>query len=293
MCVGAGLVEIAADCEGRVSAAVLERHCEHRRRSGLAMRSRHRHRTPTCHDRRKRSGTRQHTQVAPARLDDLWVVLANGRRDDDSLRVAELGPVMPNVDGGAEGPQTGSTPESLASLPDTLIPREHDPAMPLIPAPPIPTKCTGRVHRPQAPDPGEPRSHEPPLTRDPAAALPDHLREQFVRVAPAERSGCGAHRRQALLVSDQGGHVLADQAPVRAESSTSTPGPCLHQRLGVQSLLAVAVRKRHIDAGRPTAASSAKVMAPARQTARSAAAWHARSGPSTAARRREPRPRQR
>ena len=72
------LVEVAADRERRVGAAVLQRDREHRGGRGLAVGAGHRDRAPAGHAATASAcGAVQHAQPAPAGLDELGVVVAD------------------------------------------------------------------------------------------------------------------------------------------------------------------------------------------------------------------------
>ena len=141
--VRAGLVEIAADGERGVGAAVLQGDREHRGRRRLSVRTRDGDRPPIGHDRRQRGGAREHAQCrdVPRRPPGCPPGWPSRRR---RCRPCRVGPrACPTYTVAPSARRLVRTLESLASLPDTAMPRASMiRAMPLIPAPPIPTKCT-------------------------------------------------------------------------------------------------------------------------------------------------------
>jgi hypothetical protein len=111
--VGAGLVEVAADRERRVDAAVLQRHGEHRRRRGLAVRAGDRDAAPAGHHAGQRCRAREHGDAAALRLDDLRVARPDRRRGDDGVDVADVGGVVADVHDPAQRGQRGERPGVL------------------------------------------------------------------------------------------------------------------------------------------------------------------------------------
>jgi hypothetical protein len=103
--VGARVVEIAADREGRVRTAVLQRDREHRRRGRLAVGAGHRDAAPPDHGGSQRGGPRDHRDSPPDGLDDLRVAGPDRRGDHHGLGVGDVvGPVA-EMDGRPERAQ--------------------------------------------------------------------------------------------------------------------------------------------------------------------------------------------
>ncbi len=142
--VGPGLVEIAADGERRVGAAVLQCDGEHRGRRRLAVGAGDGDRAPLGHDRRQGSRPRAGPATGARRASTTsGFVLADGRGHHDGVGAAEWSAAWPTWTVAPSARRPTRTLESLASLPETGTPRASMiRAIPLMPAPPIPTKCT-------------------------------------------------------------------------------------------------------------------------------------------------------
>ena len=93
------------DDEGRIDSAGLQRHGGHRRGRGLPMRTGHGYGPPVDHERGESSGAVQDTQSPTLGFDELGVVLADGRGDDEGIGLTEVVRRMPDHDCGAQGPQ--------------------------------------------------------------------------------------------------------------------------------------------------------------------------------------------
>ena len=142
--VGAGLVEVAADGEGRVGAAVLEGDGQQRGRGGLAVGAGDRDDDAALHHRLERRRARHQPQPALGRGHHLGVVCR--------VRRSRPRPCRRRRGWRRRGPGRRVAPrarkasrvrDSLASLPVTVMPRASMMrAMPESPAPPMPTKCT-------------------------------------------------------------------------------------------------------------------------------------------------------
>ena len=155
---------------------------------------------------------------------------------------------------GAERPQRGRGGRLRARR--CRRPARRGPAgsgrCPLIPAPPMPTKCT----RPSSAGPPSALIGAGPVA--PAAAPPeDQLPGQRdVGVPVAERGGRLGHRRQPARVRQQ--RRQRPRGPLRGAVGVGDHDPAAGRdhRLGQQALLAVAVRQRHVRrrAGRPRSA---------------------------------------
>ncbi len=107
--VAAALVELAADRERRVGAAVLQRHREHRGGRRLAVRAGDGDAAVALHQSREGLGPPHHAQPALARGDQLGVLGLDGRRDDDGVGLGDVRRVVadPRVD--ADGTQRRDT----------------------------------------------------------------------------------------------------------------------------------------------------------------------------------------
>ena len=116
--VGARLAEIAADGEGRVKTAVLQRHDEHRGGGRLTVRSGHHQRGVAGHQLGEHRRPQDHRDAAPARLDQFGVGLRNRGVGGDHRRRARR----------AAGPATtrrarsGSPRRAPAARPPRAIP---------------------------------------------------------------------------------------------------------------------------------------------------------------------------
>ena len=150
--------------------------------------------------------------------------------------------------------------ESFASDPDTATPRaSRIRAMPLIPAPPMPTRCTRSAS--SAPSSAAPRLRVPHRSagqhrvvapdRD-RAPISRAMRRAARRRRRARRRGPRRPSRPAGRGSVSSGTSSAStRSPVSSASATSTPPPAATTGRGVERLLAVAVRERHVDRGQP------------------------------------------
>src|SRR5690606_15916717 len=140
------------------------------------------------------------------------------------------------------------TPDSLASLPETGMPRARRiRAMPLMPAPPTPTKWT----RPSF-SAGTTRSGGETITGSTSDAArahgaPDHRYEAIVGVATTEISRCHPHGPYPGGVTEQGDQLRTQ--PLRRQFAVGNEQPAAGPDggLGIEPLLTVAVRERDID----------------------------------------------
>src|ERR1700730_10484472 len=99
--------------------------------------------------------------------------------------------------------------EGIASLPDTLIPRASMiRAMPDMPAPPIPVKCTRPRRMAGTGSAGVIRLLSIWLLA--GNNLDEHLGEPAVGVAPAQRRGCPRHLRHLDDVDQHGQQGVPD-----------------------------------------------------------------------------------
>ena len=105
----------------------------------------------------------------------------------------------------------------------------------------------------------------PTARRDPQSAPPHPA-------APAARAARRSSRRRRSGIRQQRRNRVGQRVPSSSRSSITTAAPARGQHLGVLPLVVVGRRRqRHQDRGRPDAASSASVVAPARQITTSAA----------------------
>ncbi len=105
--VRAGLVEAAADREGRVRPAVLQGDREHRGRRGLAVGAGDRDGAAPGHHRGQRRGARQHQAAGGAGRGQFGVGLPDRGGDHDGVGIADLLGLVPDVHPGAERAQRG------------------------------------------------------------------------------------------------------------------------------------------------------------------------------------------
>ena len=125
--VGTRLVEIGADRERGILAAVLEGAGEHRGGGRLPVRTGHRNPSASGHDGGKRGCTRQDPQPAPTRLDQLGVGVLDGGGHHYGVGRAQVGRVMTERDPRTENAQRGQHPGLLGVAAGDLRPaREHD-----------------------------------------------------------------------------------------------------------------------------------------------------------------------
>ena len=103
--VHSGLREAATDREGRVRAAVLRGHGEHRGRCRLAVGARDRHPPSVAHHLGQRLGTLEHPATEGMRLRELDVRAPDGRGHHNGLRVGDVRPVVADMDRCAQGLQ--------------------------------------------------------------------------------------------------------------------------------------------------------------------------------------------
>ena len=155
-------------------------------------------------------------------------------------------------------------------------------AMPDMPAPPMPMKCTrpsvvGRDRRSSA-DPSAvltTGSLRGPPRRPPAGSPRAQVDQPLVGV-PAPERGRGAGPSPPAAPGSASSGVSARRTQLgrcSAASSTSSPPPARHDRRGVEPLLAVADRQRHVDRGQPDRGRArSRCSRPARHSTRSAAA---------------------
>src|SRR4051795_7701635 len=134
---------------------------------------------------------------------------------------------------------------SRRSLPETGTPRaSRIRAMPLIPAPPMPMKCT-------APSSG--REGTGPVQAATSAALTGHLQHEvgqlLVGIGRAGRLGVARVPREPLGVGEQRYEVLLDPGGAQVGVLDQQPAAGVDHRLGVAALLAVADRQRDVGRG--------------------------------------------
>ena len=139
-------------------------------------------------------------------------------------------------------------------------------AMPDSPAPPIPTKWTRPSRSAGSSSSGTGDDHLPP----PAAS--STIRASFSSASRGISPGGPGHAVQAVGISSRSGRVAAthsggERGVVDEQATTG-----VDHRPRVEGLLAVADGQRHEDRRQPDAETSVTVLAPARQTTRSAAA---------------------
>ena len=112
--------------------------------------------------------------------------------------------------------------------------------MPLMPMPPMPTKCTRRVLPSTSLQPGS--SIAGSCRHQLQRAIDDHPR----RVGPRQRARRGRHPRRAASRSrGQRQNPLAPaRAPVRSACGSTSAAPAARQRLGVLALVIVGRRRQ-------------------------------------------------
>ena len=96
--VGADVVELAADEEGRVEAGLAQHVGDHRRGGRLAVGAGHGDAAAQLHDAGEHLGAPQHRQAGGARRAQLRVALGDGRGRHDQGGVAEVGGVVADGD---------------------------------------------------------------------------------------------------------------------------------------------------------------------------------------------------
>ena len=261
--VGARLVELAADRERRVGAAVLQRHGEQRGGRGLAVGAGDRdHRRP-AHHRVERGRAGQQPQPPAPRLHDLGVVGAHRGGDDDGVGVGDLLGAVTDVTCAPSARSACEGAGLLASLPLTAMPRASMMrAMPDRPAPPMPTKCT----RPSASaarhlvGDGDPHRRPPRGAQAPCGPAARRRRAGSARPRPATSSPAASGRVA------RSGRVAEAHSGVKAASSTSSPPPASTTGRALSACSPLPIGSGTKTAGSPTAATSVTVFAPARQT---------------------------
>ena len=136
-----------ADHRRRIESGALEHQRDHRRRRRLAVRAGDRDRVAQPHQLREHLGPRNHRNLPPRRLDDLGVRRPHRRRHHHDVRVADVRRVVPVARRGCPASPAARSPrDRFSSEPLTTYPRlASSSAIPLMPMPPIPMKCTRRV----------------------------------------------------------------------------------------------------------------------------------------------------
>ena len=211
------------------------------------------------------------------RRDQLGVVGADRGGDDDGVGVAEVRRVVPDVRPVAPSARSASSVGvSRASLPETGTPRaSRIRAMPLIPAPPMPTKCTRAelARRRHRPGPGGDVSG---AHVRPAATLEHDVgqRARRRRGAPRARPRAGRSRPARPGRSAAARSVRGD--PLRRAARRRRPAARRRPRRPAgrcSRCSPLPMRQRHERRGqaRPRTARRT-VIAPDRHSARSAAA---------------------
>jgi hypothetical protein len=120
--------DLGPDRVRRLGTSGDQRTREHRGGRGLAVRAGHRDRAATLHDRAQTRRARPQPQAAPHRLDDLGIVVADGRRGDDGVDAVELRRIVTDVARDALGPQRRDDRgvEGVAAADDDALLR-HEP----------------------------------------------------------------------------------------------------------------------------------------------------------------------
>ena len=256
--VGVGGQQPAADDERRIEAAFGEHRRDEARRRGLAVRAGDRDALLQAHQLGQHQRARHDRNAALARRGDFRIVGGHRRRHDDRVGAGDVAP--------RRGRSRSSTP-SLArrarrrALGEVGARHAHSPAststsaMPLIPAPPMPTKCTrltlcfiARVPERDA-HVGDARG---------GVALAVRMRRR--PPSPAARARSSDRRRSAQALRRQ-------RRP--AASFSAAPASTRNCALALCSS-AIAPGSGTTIAPRPTAASSETVSAPPRQITKSA-----------------------
>ena len=243
--------QLAAQRERGVEAGLLQQHGEHRRRRGLAVGPGHRDRAVPEQQRLQRLGPVQHGGAAlagPASSTLSWRIAEEATTVRTPSRRAGSKPTSARAPTARSAAITGT---SFASLPETSSPRASMiRAMPDIPMPPMPRKCTRRqlVGRRDLRVEVERRGHDAPARPD-ARGLVHQVGQTLVGVEHRGAAGGVTHGRQATGVGEQrddrGPQPVGGQVGVVDEQ----PAPGRHHGLGVEPLLAVADRQRHVDGG--------------------------------------------
>lgn len=100
----------------------------------------------------------------------------------------------------------------------------------------------------------------------------DEVGERLVGAALPDRRGGRGHRGDARGVGGEREHLAAHPLGGEVGVDDEQPAAGGDDLTGVEPLLAVADRQRDVDRRQPDAVSSQTVLAPERQTTRSAAA---------------------
>ena len=222
--VGAGLVQVAADGEGRVGAAVLQRDGQQRGGGGLAVGAGDGDHDAALHHRLQGGRARQQAQPAPGRLDDLGVVLAHGGGDDDGVGVAEVGRGVADVAGGAQGAQRLEGARLLGvAAGDGDAAGQHDPRDPGQPRAADADEVHGAelVRGEQGLGDGDPHRSAPAA----GARGEDHLGQLVVGVERDHVVAAARHRASRSGSVSRSGTVLRTHSGVSAASATSRPPP--------------------------------------------------------------------
>ena len=253
--------QVAADGERRVEPAVLQRDGEHRRGRGLAVGAGDGRDAAARRQRGERLGAVHHRQPALPGGGELGVGLADRGGHDDGRVGRQVGRVVADVHPRtqrAQGERRPGSPSRPNRRPRRRgragCGRSRSSRRPRCrsggPAPPVPARSLPSPPRRQAPagPAARPRRRVP----EARAALP----------AASSRAGSPS----------SGTSSASTRSPVSSASGTSTPPPAATTGSALSACSPLPCGSGTYTAGRPTADTSATVIAPARQSTASAAA---------------------
>ena len=257
--------QVAADGERRVEPAVLQRDGEHRRGRGLAVRARHGGDAAPVRQRGERLGPVHHGSPRSRAATSSGLSRGSRWRRRRLGRRRQVGRVVADLDARAERPQGEHRARVLGVRPGDRHPAgEQDAGDPAHPR----TADADEV----GPLP-EPRHRHVRACRHGRAATASstsRARRSSASAWPEARAACppppAGPRRPAAAPARP-----ATRSPVSSASATSTPRR-RDDRLGVERLLAVAVRQRHVHRRQADGRRSRRRSSPPTGTAPASAA---------------------
>src|SRR5580700_9843349 len=193
--------------------------------------------------------TRRPRRVASASSGLSARIALDRTRVSPGPRSPRLAPACPTYTRAPSACRSSSMAEAIASLPDTLIPRASMiRAMPDMPAPPIPVKCTRPSPMAGTGSVGVMRllSIWLPTPALPLHDLDDRLGEPAIGVAAAQRRGRLRHVRDLVDVDQHGQQRVPDPLGGQVGVVDQHAAAPLHDRQRVQPLLAVPDGERHV-----------------------------------------------
>ena len=265
--VGPEDVDLAADDDRRVEAGLGQDHARQRRRRRLAVGAGDGDSLLQAHDLAEHLGPADDRDAPRPGGGDLGVRLGHGRGDDEQVRVFDVRRVVPDRDLRPEGLEPlrvlGAREVAARDLERRGLQED-----------------LGDAAHADAPGPDEVEAPQPQEPHRAASALEDQLHQLPGGVGLAERLRLLSHRGRACAgPSAESATPPARFSAVRSFSSMTAAAPASVRGPGRSPSggPAAAAPKGTRIAGRPAAASSETVIAPARQTTRSAQAISSQS----------------